>query len=158
MSFKHRSSRTPLSPFLPLSNDERRAERLDSRSLSFCSPLPPPSSLLPFFFHSLSLPFVFVFPPPSLSLCLSLSVRFTSMLRGAHGFSRAACNSSGDLLRLIELWETRDENARRTSERGIVAYLVARRRHGGRLCVVLNTGRLFGCRGRRRWIGCTKKL
>ena len=121
------SSLSPLLRLLvrsPTRNEELSAS---IRSLSFCSPSPLPPSH-PLFSSSRSrFAFVFVSFTPSLSLSLSLSLRFTLTLSqsfsvlvrcfAAHGFSRAACNSSGDLLRLIELWETRDENARRTSER-----------------------------------------
>lgn len=125
MSFKHRSSRT-LSPFLLLPTSEPSAS---IRAL--CRFVPPLSSLFSST-RSRFLLFLFFFP---LSYSLSLSRSPSVLLRcfAAHGFSRAACNSSGDLLRLIELWETRDENARRTSEREIVAYLVARG-HRGRVC------------------------
>lgn len=87
----------------------------------------------PFFLPLALASFCFCFFFPSFLLSLSRSPSVLLRCFAAHGFSRAACNSSGDLLRLIELWETRDENARRTSEREIVAYLVARG-HRGRVC------------------------
>lgn len=99
----------PLLLLLVRSATRNGVERLDSL---FVVLSPSPSPLPPFFFFSLSLRFCFCF------FCSS-SHSFSVLVRcfAAHGFSRAACNSSGDLLRLIELWETRDANARRTSER-----------------------------------------
>lgn len=108
----------PSAPLLLLVRSATRngVERLDSLFVVL-SPSPSP---LPLFSSSRSrFAFVFVSFALPLSLFHSYSHSFSVLVRcfAAHGFSRAACNSSGDLLRLIELWETRDANARRTSER-----------------------------------------